>query len=464
VSYPQAATADLPGGASVLSVVDERIANYTAAERAATEAGENARARRFKRGLGTLTDLRRKVLNGGAVNDEDIPPPVVVRKAEAPPQPPNELPTEPSQSPPPLQPTEIASPTQQPTAIIEPISSPIEIEPITNPPASTPSTESTDLARVRQRREECKVIALKARDAGDKAKALAGLVAVKECDVLVKQLTSGEITFVTALPEMKEPASASPSSATPPPTAARQFSRDDPIQMPDNPQEIPAADPSTFGAPPAPNTTMEALDQRLAKYKGDEGKAKEQGNSSKARRLGRICKQYEEAIKLHKAGRQFPIEDLPTPPGFAPIPTGGSGPAVSALNVQPAVSSPAAIVAKPAAPSPSAASPAGATAAGTAKGHKSLRDKQLSLLLAQQAQFKEAAVQAKRAGQLDQAKEYLRQYKGYDNIIEACKSGLPVDFKTLPVPPQRKSGKTLFVIDVRIICDNFLAAFPRKTL
>ena len=89
----------------------------------------------------------------------------------------------------------------------------------------------------------------------------------------------------------------------------------------DNPEDIPPPDAATFNAPPPPNSIEEALQQRLAKYKQDEEKAKEEGNSSRMRRLGRICKQYEDALKLHKKGKLATVlADLPCPPGFAPIP------------------------------------------------------------------------------------------------------------------------------------------------
>lgn len=39
-----------------------------------------------------------------------------------------------------------------------------------------------------------------------------------------------------------------------------------------------------------------------------------------ARRFGRIVKQYEDAIKRCKAGKPVPFDELPTPPGFGPIP------------------------------------------------------------------------------------------------------------------------------------------------
>ena len=94
----------------------------------------------------------------------------------------------------------------------------------------------------------------------------------------------------------------------------------------ENPPAVPEATPveaatseegeeDIYSAPPAPVTIMEALEQRLDKYRSAEKAAQDEGNSSKARRLGRIVKQYENAIKLHKAGKPVPVADLPTPPG-----------------------------------------------------------------------------------------------------------------------------------------------------
>lgn len=45
--------------------------------------------------------------------------------------------------------------------------------------------------------------------------------------------------------------------------------------MPENIEDIPPPDPALFGAPPAPSTIEEALQQRLEKYKQDEAKAKQ---------------------------------------------------------------------------------------------------------------------------------------------------------------------------------------------
>lgn len=70
----------------------------------------------------------------------------------------------------------------------------------------------------------------------------------------------------------------------------------------------------------------EALQQRLDVYKQQQQAAQDQGNSSKARRMGRIVKQYEDAIRQDKAGKAIAADELPTPPGFAPIPVEGAVP------------------------------------------------------------------------------------------------------------------------------------------
>merc|ERR1712106_159057 len=127
----------------------------------------------------------------------------------------------------------------------------------------------------------------------------------------------------------------------------------------------PPADPESYGAPDAPTTIAEALNQRLQKYKSEELKAKEGGNGSKARRMGRICKQYEDAIRMNKAGRPIPRGDLPEPPGFGPIPVSdaphagasqGSQPKSAAASVPAAASASAATVASKNPEPPAAAS------------------------------------------------------------------------------------------------------------
>ena len=50
--------------------------------------------------------------------------------------------------------------------------------------------------------------------------------------------------------------------------------------------------------------------------------------------------------------------------------------------------------------------------------------------------FKEAALDSKQKGDIQQAKEYLRMAKGFDPLIEATQNGLPIDATSIPTPPQ----------------------------
>ena len=430
-------------GQDLLSIIDNRISCYSQAERNAKEAGETGRARRFSRGLATLTDQRRKVLAGKPVNDSDIPPAVVITAAQS------------KKSTPVSSPLEEAAPTTPPTRV-SPTPTPAAPAPVPAKPSSEPmktispitSPIDENLRHTQQRRTECRREALKAKETGDKMRALACVNAVKQCDGLLEKIKSGQSVDMSLLPGVptaviqypRQEADNTQGEGPPPPLPQRQFSRDDPIQMPENPEDLPPADPAVYGAPPPPKTVMEALEQRLAKYKEDEAKAKAESNASRARRLGRICKQYTDAMKAHKAGRAIPVDELPTPPGFAPIPSGAPA-AAATSRAAPGTQA----ASEAAGPGPTrgavAAAPKPSAAPAAQKRPTTLRDKQILLLTTRQAEFKKAALEAKKSGQMEQAKEYLRQYKGFDQMIEAAKSGLPIDFKTLPVPPGHASGK-----------------------
>jgi len=291
---------------------------------------------------------------------------------------------------------------------------------------SRPEQGNPILGEIAKKRERYKEFALTSKKEGDKSGAVWGLTAVKQCDELTQRVRNGENIELSALPTLPSEPQRTPTSEPSrppqpqPPTLERSFSRDAPIQIPDNPDDIPEANPVVVA-----KTADEALRQRLEKYKEDEAKAKSEGNSSRARRIGRICKQYEEAIVLHKKGKlALVLADLPCPHGFGPIslaessqanaPTPGVSPDSKASPSAPKVAGPPTVVRKP----------------------QTLQEKQLLELEKRQNQFKSAALVAKKAGEIEEAKEYLRKAKGFDSLIEAAKSGLPVDFKSLPVAPQ----------------------------
>ena len=73
---------------------------------------------------------------------------------------------------------------------------------------------------------------------------------------------------------------------------------------------------------PIPKSTQEALEQRLSKYQSGVESAQKEGNGGKERRMGRIVKQYEDALKALEAGKPVDFSNLPNPPGYPPIPAG----------------------------------------------------------------------------------------------------------------------------------------------
>lgn len=66
-------------------------------------------------------------------------------------------------------------------------------------------------------------------------------------------------------------------------------------------------------------------------------------------------------------------------------------------------------------------------------------EQQVAMLLSKQKEFKIAALNAKRKGEINQAKELLRIAKGFDPLIEAAHGGFPIDLSSLPISPSAKS-------------------------
>lgn len=63
----------------------------------------------------------------------------------------------------------------------------------------------------------------------------------------------------------------------------------------------------------------------------------------------------------------------------------------------------------------------------------SVMNKTIEILLERHKEFKEAAIEAKKAGEIEQAKEYLRTFKGIENLLNIAKGGLPVDLSTVSI-------------------------------
>lgn len=62
-----------------------------------------------------------------------------------------------------------------------------------------------------------------------------------------------------------------------------------------------------------------------------------------------------------------------------------------------------------------------------------LMNQTIHTIMERQKEFRAAAVDAKRAGEIETAKEYLKIYKGLDNLLKVAQGGLPVDLNTVCV-------------------------------
>ncbi|KAL1441071.1 hypothetical protein MTO96_008820 [Rhipicephalus appendiculatus] len=373
------------GELPLVETLQERLRSYTAAESAAKSLGDSSKARRYGRAIKTLESLVKKAKAGAPVSDEEIPPPVAIPKPPAPasevshefpkmakldggrnasdtplsepsapagdsaePSGPGAAPTAPARRPAPPIPTR-PDPTPAPA-------------PKAEPPASTGSPQEQLLTT---RRDQYKRAAINAKKRGDQEAAISYIRTAKQFDNVLTAMLQGQPVDLSKMPppppEFQGPEHASAAPAMPPsvPTAEsrKQASGDGATPVPSYIDENVEDDPSLFGGPPPPATVMEALQQRLDKYKSTFNEAKEQGNDRKARRLERIVKQYEDAIKLHKAGKPVDFEELPAPPGFGPIPV----PSESAPAPKPEPPKPAPK------PAPQACCQAGCSAAGCSR-------------------------------------------------------------------------------------------------
>lgn len=437
---------------------------------------------RFTRGVKTLNELLAKAKAGRVIDEADIPPIVsigVIKKEpsqEAASSQSNE-PSIPVAEPESKQPTitrDNVSPQLPPPLIPTPVHIPApsvppqlqtgdEVEP-EEAVEQTPAPAVVD-PEVDARLKEYKRAAVGLKRQGNVAGAIKCLKLSKALEIAMKSANGVNLTDFPSVESLfsteSEPGTQQVEQAPAPPASIVQptLPTVEAIQGTDN-SGASATDAPTlneadlFGAPPPPKTIMDALEQRLNKYKSEVEKATSTSNSSKARRMGRIVKQYEEAITLFKKGKPVPFDELPTPPGFAPIPVGGSSaaepaaapapkPQISATplepsppsTVQPGTSTPEKKP-KTDGPSPGSGKSPGTSGSTISRGGKpatklTLQEKQLQIITLRQNQFKEAALNAKKRGDLNQAREFLRTAKGFDKLIEVAQAGLPVDMATV---------------------------------
>ncbi|XP_019744698.1 coiled-coil and C2 domain-containing protein 1A [Hippocampus comes] len=428
----------------------ERMEMYKVAISNATAYGETSKARRYDRGLKTLQSMLTSVRKGKPVNEEEMPPPVAVGgKASAATE--SESMKEKQMPEPVLIPYPPVN--QKPSLEAEraaPNTKPLQLAPPYNPAAAittgtpmisplTPCQSGTQHSEVKQavlsRQREYKLAAIQAKQSGNIDLAKQHYVIAKKLDSVVEAIDRSEPVDLSLLPpapgDIVDETHAAPS-----------------------PKQQTTAAPTTTQEPPAglpaPNSLAEALQQRMDIYKSAADGAKSKGDDRKARMHQRIVKQYQDSIKAHKAGRPVNLSDLPVPPGCPPLQGSESDSqnfmgvletAMKIANRDPDAEeeedSPretAKTSVRP--PAQKAKSPAPQAPGGsTTQKLGAKAQQQVDFLLLRRQAFLRAALHSKKMKNMAAAAQNLRHAKGLDPMIEAAKSGLPIDITKIPSLP-----------------------------
>ncbi|XP_055670839.1 coiled-coil and C2 domain-containing protein 1B isoform X1 [Falco peregrinus] len=494
----QPQTTSLPAVTSELQqTIEKRIANYRTAISNAKESGESAKIRRYERGLKTLETMLAAAKKGKKINEEEMPPPVATGKSsshlpqatgvelENPGDAVSVLPEKKAES---------AADDEQKSSH-EAVQH-LESESLQGHAASSPTME-TDLqnsntrAILLMRQKEYKLAALKAKQQGDLEKAKEYMKAGKKFNVVLEALDSGQPIDLQNMPP-------SPQDLESLGNVQGAFKQKVPAS-PGSSRDLTTPEPQTQEAsasPQQPKTVLEALQQRLEKYKSAAAQAKASGDDRKGRMHERIAKQYQDAIRAHKAGRKVNFSELPVPPGFPPLPgiAAMDGDTTIAavlesasklasmeendeeeenepLTQAPVAKKPAQLPGKPTQvvkpitvpsalaeeeSSPEhvkrAASPSTLGKAESMDHLPPAAREQLEFLENRKKQYMKAALKAKKENNLEQAKTYLRTAKSFDLKIEQARCGKPVDISKLPSPPTDDEGDFIFIHheDVRL--------------
>ncbi|XP_066479241.1 coiled-coil and C2 domain-containing protein 1B isoform X2 [Tiliqua scincoides] len=483
--------------------IEERITSYKAAILNAKEASESAKVRRYERGLKALENMLDAVKKGKKVNEEEMPPPVASGKCSAAmPKAAEDLSKSVND-----QDRMFEEDRKEGSVTDLELKDPSDVE-LSESTTALPGQDADtgDLgtsavfendshkldtrALLVRREKEYKLAALKAKQRGDLEKAKEYMRIGKKFSMVLEALDSGQPIDLRNMPSAPQDLES--------PEKMQLTSKETSSVPVETSQPLTKQD--TQGSLQQPKTVLEALEQRLEKYKAAAAQAKASGDDRKGRMHERIAKQYQDAIRAHKAGRKVNFADLPVPPGFPPIPgvapTDGDGTVAAVLEnanrlvkmeeeddkeeekegesstqapaakkptqlpketvpVAHTLTVPSAVIQEESSVeknhSPSTPLPAHETSEPTqplfpvAKEH-------LEFLENRKKQYLKAAIQAKKKNDLEQAKMYLKTAKSFEPKIEQAKNGKLVDISKLPSPPTDDEGDFIFIHheDVRI--------------
>ncbi|XP_041064380.1 coiled-coil and C2 domain-containing protein 1B isoform X2 [Carcharodon carcharias] len=341
-SQPQLSAVSVNSG-GLQDTLEDRLQMYRVAISNAKQTGETSKMRRYERALKTLQTMLASAKKGKKIEETEIPPPVATGKSSATVLQPDGLSakcleaeyvedgiTEMHQDiPRPANERLLPKPSVSVLPVMSSVSEPPSIaESVTSVQSKTIDASTTDDAAINDssgcddtktkilligRQKEYKLAALRAKQQGDITKAKEYMKTSKKFDVVIKALDSGEPVDLSNLPPSLTDTSAQEKSLSPSSV----------LTLPDQQRIDPKAEPQVTiesGLPSPPKDVLEALHQRMEKYKTAAAQARTDGNDRKARMHQRIAKQYQDAIRAHTAGRKVDFADLPAPPGFPPIP------------------------------------------------------------------------------------------------------------------------------------------------
>ncbi|XP_026353891.3 coiled-coil and C2 domain-containing protein 1B isoform X3 [Ursus arctos] len=406
----------------------------------------------------TLEAQLAAVRKGRKISEDEIPPPVALGKRQPAPRETTDRSPE-ADAPAPF--------TMEPDKPSQPETSLLGSPGISAPPDSDPDPQALLLARQR----EYKLAALNAKRAGDLDRARELMRIGKRFGAVLEALEKGQPVDLSAMPPAPEDLKPLPHASkalTAPSVVPPAVERVQPVMASDT--------PAAPVVPAEPQTVLDALQQRLNKYREAGTQARGSGDERKARMHERIAKQYQDAIRAHRAGRRVDFAELPVPPGFPPIPgleptVGTEEDAVAAtlaaaqklasvedtapaeenedelrghLQDEPPAQAPVAKKpAKPVVPS-FRALPESKASSSKESLSPSVRE-QLALLEARKLQYQRAALQAKRGQDLEQAKAHLRVAKCLEAQIMQVRAGRHVDLSKVPSPLTDEEGDFILI-------------------
>ncbi|XP_077134163.1 coiled-coil and C2 domain-containing protein 1B [Ranitomeya variabilis] len=432
----------------LVQTLEERICNYKMAITNAKQSNEGSKARRYERGLKTLESMFKAAKQGKPVIEEEMPPPVACGTSTTPAEAAVVATEEEHPSQTETLPTGSASSQDQP-----------ERTEVSAPGAEEQSEDETKTV-LTSRQREYKMAALRAKQSGDLEKAKEYMKIVKKFSNVLEALESGQPVDISQMP----PAPNDHNVKTPEVAVA--------------PEPQPSV-PVTAQAAPA-SSVLQGLQQRMERYKTAAQQAKGNGDDRKARMHERIVKQYQDAIRAHKAGRQVNLAELPVPPGFPPFPgmedTEGEGSMEKALEAahklanakedeeaededeegeqpakKPVPQKPTQVVrpqVSPAAqPQDEMLKTKGADTAGSPESLPPAVQEQMEFLENRKRQYRKAALQAKQNNDLELAKQHMRVAHVLQASIDKLKSGNLVDISKVPPPPPADEDTDFVVVE-----------------